>query len=423
MDCPKSLDQIDMMDLPVRASKRLFEYLYCANSIDMITAVMGTRRAIRTRAEGSGRHRLRTVRKACTLLKAFADQGERLSLAEISARTNIEKTIVFRLVHTLAEEGLLRRVDARGYCLNVRLMSGKRFRLGYAAQSADSPFSAAVSDSLRRAAEKNNVELIQVDNHYSAKTALKAAERLISERVDVAIEFQTYIRVAPLISALFQTACIPLIAVDIPHPGATFYGVDNYNVGRLAGQALVQWAKKYWHGKAEDLLLLGLEIAGPLPQLRLTGAEAAIRETLPAISRVSLDTRGEFQRSFETIRKHLRLRPALKTLIIGVNDPVVLGALRAFEEVGRSGFCVAVGLGAIPEARAELRRPGSRLIGSIALFPEHYGEDLLRLATDLIYKKRVPPAVYTRYQMVTPQLANQIYPMDKCDVNSDYEIR
>lgn len=400
------------MNFSARVHRRLFERLYCENRIDMITATMGTKRVIRTRAEGAGGHRLQTVRRACTLLKAFADQEERLTLAEISERTRIEKTIVFRLVHTLTEEGLLRRVDARGYCLNIRLMSGKRFRLGYAAQSADSPFSAAVSDSLRRAAEHNSVELIQVDNHYSAKTALKAAERLISERVDVAIEFQTYIRVAPLISALFQTAGIPLIAVDIPHPGATFYGVDNYNVGRLAGQALVQWAKKNWQGKAEDLLLLGLEIAGPLPHLRLAGAEAVIRETFPSISLVCLDTRGEFHRSFETIRKHLRLKPSMKTLIVGVNDPAVLGALRAFEEAGRSDHCVAVGLGAIPEARVELRRPGSRLIGSIAFFPEHYGEDLLRLATDLFYKKRVPPAVYTRYQMVTPQLANQIYPMD-----------
>ncbi len=389
----------------------------------MIPATMPTREAIRSGAEGAGRHRLQTVRKACTLLKAFADHEERLTLAEISARTKIEKTIVFRLVHTLEEEGLLRRVDARRLCLNVRLMSGKRFRLGYAAQSADSPFSAAVSDSLRRAAEKNNVDLIQVDNHYSAKAALKAAERLISEQVDVAIEFQTYIKVAPLISALFQTAGTPLIAVEIPHPGATFYGVDNYNVGRLAGQALVRWVKKNWQGKAEDLLLLGLEIAGPLPQLRLSGAEAAIRETLPAISRVCLDTRGEFHRSFERIRKHLRLKPSLKTLIVGVNDPAVLGALRAFEEAGRSEHCVAVGLGAIPEARAELRRPGSRLIGTIAFFPEHYGEDLLGLAIDLLHKKHVPPAVYAKHQMITPQLADQLYPMDTRGVDLDWEVR
>jgi ribose transport system substrate-binding protein len=389
----------------------------------MIPLTMVTTRAIRARAEGTGRHRLQTVRKACTLLKAFTDEEERLTLVEISSRTKIEKTIVFRLVHTLEEEGFLRKVDARSFCLNVRLMSQNRFRLGYAAQSSDSPFSAAVSDSLRRAARKNNVDLIQVDNRYSARAALKAAERLIAERVDIAIEFQTYARVAPLISALFQTAGVPLIAVEIPHPGATFYGVDNYNVGRLAGKALVRWVKKNWQGKADQLLLLGLDIAGPLPHLRLSGAETAIREILPAIPAISLDTRGEFHHSLETIRKHLRLKSASKTLIVGVNDPAVLGALRAFEEAGRSEHCVAVGLGAIPEARAELRRPGSRLIGSIAFFPEHYGEDLLRLAMDILHKQHVPPAVYAKHQMVTPQLANQLYPMDNCDADSGCEIR
>jgi len=390
----------------------------------MILIVMPTRRADWLNTGGAGRHRLETVRRACTLLKAFADEEERLTLAEISERTKIEKTIVFRLVHTLEEEGFLRRVDARRCCLNIRLMRAKRFRLGYAAQSSDSPFSAAVSDSLRGAAEKNQIDLILVDNHYSPKTALRAAERLIAERVDIAVEFQTYIKVAPLISALFQTAGIPLIAVEIPHPGATFYGIDNYNVGRLAGQALARWAKKNWSGKADQLLLLGLEIAGPLPQLRLSGAEAAIREALPAISRVCrLDTRGEFARSFETIRKHLRLNPVLKTLIAGVNDPAVLGALRAFEEVGRSELCAAVGLGAIPEARMEMRRPGTRLVGSVAFFPERYGEGLIRLVVDVLHKKHVPPAVYAEYQMVTPELVNQLYPMDSRDVNWDLEIR
>lgn len=158
--------------------------------------------------------------------------------------------------------------------------------------------------------------------------------------------------------------------------------------------------------------MLGLEIAGPLPQLLLSGAEAAIWETLLAVPRVCMDTRGEFHRSFETTRKHLRVRSSSKTLIIAVNDPAVLGALRAFEEAGRSDLCSAVGLGATPDARMELRREGSRLIGSVAFFPERYGEELLRLAIDLLHKKHVPPAVYARHQMITPQPVNQFYPVD-----------
>lgn len=369
-------------------------------------------------------HRLATVSRACALLKIFVDGEESLTLAELSKRARVEKTAAFRLVHTLEEEGFLRKVDGRRYILNIRFMTRKWFRLGYAAQSFDSPFSSAVTESLRRAAADNQIELVTLDNHYSPKTALRTAERLIAERVDVAVEFQTFANVAPMVSALFQNAGIPLIAVEIPHPGATFYGVDNYRVGVVAGHALARWAKEQWQGRAEQLLLLGLEIAGPLPQLRLSGAENSLREALPALAHIRhIDSRGEFLRSFEMVRKHLRRSRPMKTLIIGVNDPAVLGALRAFEESGRSPHCAAIGLGAIPEARAELRRPGTRMIGSVAFFPERYGEDLVRLAVDVLQRRHVPPAVYARFQLITPLNVNLLYPMDSAESGSDREIR
>ena len=93
--------------------------------------------------------------------------------------------------------------------------------------------------------------------------------------------------------------------------------------------------------------------------------------------------------------------PKRRTLIAGVNDTAVFGALRAFEEAGRSELCLAVGLGATREARDELRCPRTRLIGSIAFFPERYGETLIQLAQDVLHKRNFPPAVYAPYQTVT----------------------
>ena len=369
------------------------------------------------------RQRLQTVSRACALLKAFADGEEKLTLTEISARTGMEKTIAFRLLHTLEEEGFLRRIDGHHYCSNIKQLSAKRFRLGYAAQSPDSSFSAAVTNSLHRAAAKRQIDVIELDNHYSAKTALRNAERLVAERVDVAIEFQTFAKIAPMISKLFRNVGIPLIAVEIPHPGATFYGTDNYRVGLAAGQTLARWAKQNWQGQFDQLLLLEVDIAGALPHLRLAGAEVAIRELLPGTrSAHQIDTSGKFLRSFDLVRKHLRMAPALRTLIVGVNDPVALGAVRAFEEAGRADLCAAVGLGATREARAELRRAGTRLIGSVAFFPERYGEDLIQLACDILHKRHVPPAEYSPFQLITPQNVNQFYPIESPVVNWDHDF-
>ncbi len=123
-----------------------------------------------------------------------------------------------------------------------------------------------------------------------------------------------------------------------------------------------------------------------------------------------LDSRGEMERSFQLVRQHLQFSPKRKTLICGVNDLAVLGALRAFSEVGRSESCLALGVGAFPEARREMRTRETRMIGSIATFPERYGDDLIQLALNMLQQKPVAPAVYAHIQLVSPQNIDRFYP-------------
>jgi ribose transport system substrate-binding protein len=72
-----------------------------------------------------------------------------------------------------------------------------------------------------------------------------------------------------------------------------------------------------------------------------------------------------------------------------------------------------MGQNAIAEARDELRRPGSRLIGSVAYFPERYGQDLLPLALAMAAGKQAPPAVFTKHKLITPKNVDEIYPPEK----------
>ena len=99
---------------------------------------------------------------------------------------------------------------------------------------------------------------------------------------------------------------------------------------------------------------------------------------------MSLDGDGQFQTSLERVRKHLRETKAKRVLVGAANDPSALGALRAFQEAGRANDCAIVGQNAEPEVRAELRSAGTRLIASVAFFPEKYGDGLIRLALDIL---------------------------------------
>jgi ribose transport system substrate-binding protein len=161
------------------------------------------------------------------------------------------------------------------------------------------------------------------------------------------------------------------------------------------------------------MLFLDLEIAGSLPHLRLSSAQNVLRNGVHNECVLThLDSRGEFVRSFELTRRHLQLVPKRRTLVMGINDYAVLGALRAFEEAGRNNMCLAVSFGGAPEARRELRLANTRLVATVAFFPEKYGENLVQLALDILNKRTIPPAVYMPVQLLTRTNVADFYPHD-----------
>ena len=364
---------------------------------------------------GRDRYIVKAVVHASAIFSAFRSPGEVLGLREVVARSGLKKGMCFRLLYTMHECGLVEKVGENQYRLAFPLGGHRKFRIGYADQDRSSSFSREVFDGLVRACQRAQVELIMVDNRRDPKAAVKNAERLVREHVDLAVEFQIDERTAPAVASRFQSAGIPLIAIDIPHPGAVYFGADNYAAGLMAGRCLGHHAKQEWQGVADEVLLLEISRAGPLIRMRVDGMLAGIREVVPASDKwpvTRLDAKGEFRAALDSVRKHLRAATSGRILVGAANDPIALGALRAFQECGRSASCTVVGQNAEPEARAEMRQPGTRLIGSVAYFPERYGDVIVRLATDVLLGKNVPPAAFTTHQLITPRNVDRLYPND-----------
>jgi ribose transport system substrate-binding protein len=354
------------------------------------------------------------VLRACRILQAFRFQEEVLTLGHVVERTGLSKTTSFRLLQSLIKGGLLERASKGTYRSNIKLLTTSQFTIGFASQTTDSEFCQDLSLSLQRAAEREHVRLITVNNNYSPKIALRNADLLIREGVHLVLEFQTYEHIAPIISSKFLEAQIPVIAIEIPHPGATYFGADNYQAGVIAGRALGRWAKANWKGKVDEILLLELPIAGSLPQLRITGALAGLGQILPDFDTrkaIHLSCKGTFENCLDLVRTHLRRTPPKRTLVTGVNDPSALGALRAFEEAGRTPYCAVMGQNATRAAREELRRPNTHLIGSVGYFPERYGDELIPLALSILQKKTTPSAVFVKHQLITPRNVELLYPL------------
>ena len=361
------------------------------------------------------RYMVDAILRACDLLKAFRFEGEVLRLGELVARTGLHKATAFRTIQSLVTGGLLQRVGRDQYRCQIRPVAEQRIRIGYAAMTENSVFSRDVTDGLRRAATEKGVELVECDNRYSTSVALRNADMLVKEKVDVAIEIQIHEQIAPIIATKFQEANIPLIAVDIPHPGAVFFGGNNYLAGRIGGRALGRWAQQNLAGKVDAVILLGLAAAGSIPAARMTGVAIGIRELLPQVGdseTVQLDGKGGYVESMEAVRKFLGKTKAQRLLVGAINDASALGALRAFEEAGRAEHTAIVGQNATAAVRAEIRREGTRMIGSVAFFPETYGQQLVELSLEIVQNRPVPSAVFVKHTLITAENVDHYYPND-----------
>ena len=345
--------------------------------------------------------------KALDILELLQAENQPMTLEAIHRQTKISKTTVYRVLKTYVHRGYLTQSPDGLY---RQVSRPKKLRFGFGGQSADMPFSVEVTESLQSAAASVGVDLMILDNCYDAATALRNAEEFVKNRVDLVIEFQIEQEVAPVIADKIAAAKIPLIAIDIPHPHATYFGVDNYRVGYEAGEVLAAHALKAWDGKVEWVLGLDLPEAGLLVQSRITGAFEGVRSgiaDLPVECFVRIDGRGMRERSRKQVSDFLNRHPREKHILIAAaTDTSALGALDAVRDGKREKHVAIVGQDCIVEAVEEMRKAGSPLVGSVSHEAGSYGPNLVHLGLALLRGQTVAPYNYVEHRMVTPESLN-----------------
>lgn len=342
--------------------------------------------------------------KGLDVLELLEQSNGAISLEDVFQQTNISKTSLYRILKTLVHRGYAAQ-DQNG---QYRLVSRpRRLRFGFAAQSGEMPFSVAVSQSVSAAAAASGVELLMLDNRYDSETAIQNAEEFVSKQVDLVLEFQVTEHVAPHIAYILKKAEIPLVAIDVPHPNATYFGVDNFEVGFEAGLLLGQHACLKWKGKVDWVLGVGLSEAGSFVQSRITGAFKGIRENLPELPPdrfIRLEGRGMREPSrfavMDFIQGHAK---GQHILVAAATDSSALGVLDAARRTGRESDFAIVGQDCIPEVLEEMRSGKSAMIGSVSHEAASYGPRLIQLGIALLRGYSVPPYNYVRHRVITPQ--------------------
>jgi ribose transport system substrate-binding protein len=358
------------------------------------------------------RYYVELVGKALNVLEVLRRGGSDLRLTDLAAAAHLDKSSAFRILYTLQTHGYVVRDSATK---KYRASMGYRnFRIGYAQMSSEDSFSQAVTGGLLEAAKRWHVELVVADNRLDSEQALSNAAWLIKQNIDFVIEYQAHYRVAPMIAEMFKKAGIPTMAIDIPQPGAIYFGADNYAAGLIGGEALGNAAQERWKGKAVDrVLLLEFAEAGRTPRARVLGTLSGIRNILPQLNPKSVIHRGSkgtepggYQATIKVLHS---LPQRSRLLIVAVNDSSALGALRAVREKGCEAFTAIIehGFSPHPQIAAEIQKSSSSLVGAVAYFPEKYGAKALSLAMRWLRKEQVPPSSNTDHVLVTKENISQ----------------
>ena len=266
-----------------------------------------------------------------------------------------------------------------------------------------------IRESFVLAARAYPVEMVFYDNQRDDARALQNADAAIARKVDLYIQYHQGAANAAIGEKL-KAAGVKVLALNYPVPGAPLYTVDNLAAGRVAGQALAQFALRSWRGQSTAAVVVGnLSAAADRVPERAQGVTEALAQRLPAVKVSSLDTRGNPAQVAPLLGKFLAAHPSGKLLFAATDDTTALAVKSAVEAAGRVHDAAIVSHGVDRTIHGGMNdrkeidpaNRGSIVIGSVAFYLDRYGYDVLPLAMRMLRGESLPARVTTRHVLVT----------------------
>ncbi len=267
-----------------------------------------------------------------------------------------------------------------------------------------------VRDGFILAARLLPVDLVLYDNQRDPQKALANAADAIRRKVDLYIQYHHDLATNAMIGQRLRAAKIPVLAINYPVPDAPLYTVDAAAAGRIAGEALGEFATRAWRGQSVLAVVVGNlgARADRVPE-RVQGVTDGLRRHVPAIKIATLDTQGNPARVGALLGRLVASQPGTKFLVAATDDASALAAKGAMEAAGRlaDGAIVSHGVdrsihgGMSDRKEIDPSNRGSIVLGSVAFYLDRYGYDVLPLALRMLRGEPVPPRTVTRHKLIT----------------------
>jgi ribose transport system substrate-binding protein len=261
-------------------------------------------------------------------------------------------------------------------------------------------------------AETPGVRLVVSDAQQDNNTQIAQIETFIRQRPQVLIVAPN--ERAPLTAVMGEAmqAGIPVICLerDILQPNYTTYiRIDNREIGRMAGQFIVdQLTKKYGTPKGNVVILRGL--LGVEAQINRDGGAREVLARYPEIHIVADPVADWIQaKARDRMAEVLRVQPKID-VVYAHNDPMAVGAYLAARELNREKEMIFIGVDGLGGPAGGIKKVMDGVLAATFVYPLGVREavDVTRhLLGDPNY--RPPKEITLPSVMVTRDNAAQLY--------------
>ncbi|MHB8278960.1 MAG: sugar ABC transporter substrate-binding protein [Candidatus Humimicrobiaceae bacterium] len=213
----------------------------------------------------------------------------------------------------------------------------------------------------------------------------------------------------------------PEMEIDVPYgENAWFYGVNNPMVGQLAGQKMGEWVKANWAGKDVTIVQNTEYESGEDVYLRNSEFLKVFQDTVgDAVKIVNINSEGKVdelngdtspEKGLELMSAWLTAHPDAKNIVVfSMTDEAGSGMYAAVKNANRLDQCVFGSINGTPNA-FNIMVEDKQYLGTVAIFPELYGEGALKAAITILNKVEVPKKIIIKYDWVTMENIGNYYP-------------
>lgn len=292
------------------------------------------------------------------------------------------------------------------------------YTIGYGSLNDSDPVAKVLGDRLAEWAKAYGIDVVRMDNNMSGTTAVSNVQLMLNQEVDAIVEFNVDESVSNAIMEMCNEANTPVVAIDIPHEGATFFGADNYLCGEMAGEFIAKAALEKW-GKIDTFLMVDQMASGELPRQRVLQGETGLRKVIPdfpAEDIYMIEGGTSVDIAMTNMAAFLQAHPDEKIAVVCLTAAQPVGVAAAAEVANRVEDVLIVGNN--EDAFFAYSNDESPWIGAVTFHLIEYGKWILPIVREGLDTGVWPEAVYVEHEILTHENMDELFPTWREDMEA-----